>query len=116
MALLRFLLFNQFYCSTLNFTIMLTENVSFPHIIPVLVALRSKWAQTPPDPATSIMDPAWQGAGEYQFDKGWVFAKNDSKFLYMALDVVYDTGNDFGTGDYYWLSFDTDENRGISAN
>jgi hypothetical protein len=95
---------------------MLTSEVTMPPILPIVLALRSKWAETPIDPATSIMDTAWQNAGEYRFDRGWVLAKNDSKFLYLALDVVSETGNDFGTGDYYWLSFDTDENRGISSN
>jgi len=95
---------------------MLTSEVTIPPILPIVLALRSTWAETPLDPSVSIMDASWQGAGEYKFDRGWVFAKNDSKFLYMALDVVADTGNDFGTGDYYWLTFDTDENRGISAN
>ncbi|HEX6428698.1 MAG TPA: hypothetical protein VF008_13475 [Niastella sp.] len=96
---------------------MLTEeSVSIPPIFTAITALTSKWAESTIDPTTSIMDPSWTGAGEFQFAKGWVFAKNDSKFLYMALDVVGDTGNDFGTGDYYWLSFDVDENKGISAN
>ena len=95
---------------------MLTESISLPPVFPSLLGLRSKWAETPIDPATSIMDPIWSDSGLHQFDKGWVFAQNDSKFLYLALDVVADTGNDFGTGDYYWLSFDVDENKGISAN
>ena len=96
---------------------MLTEeSVSIPPIFTAITALTSKWAESPIDPTTSIMDAAWNGAGEFQFAKGWVLAKNDSKFLYMVLDVVGDTGNDFGTGDYYWLSFDVDENKGISAN
>jgi hypothetical protein len=92
------------------------ESISLPPIFTAATALISKWTETPIEPTTSVMDSAWNGAGEYEFPKGWVYAKNDAKFLYMVLDVVADTGNDFGTGDYYWLSFDVDENRGISAN
>jgi len=96
---------------------MLTEeSISLPPIFTAATALFSKWTETPIEPTTSIMDSAWNGAGEFQFPKGWVYAKNDAKFLYMVLDVVADTGNDFGTNDYYWLSFDVDENKGISAN
>lgn len=92
------------------------ERISLPPIFTAATALISKWTETPIEPTTSVMDSAWTGAGEYEFPKGWVYARNDAKFLYLVLDVVADTGNDFGTGDYYWLSFDVDENRGISAN
>lgn len=96
---------------------MLTEeSISLSHTFTAATALISTWTELPIDPTTSVMDSAWNGAGEYQFSKGWVYAKNDAKFLYMVLDVTADTGNDFGTNDYYWLSFDVDENRGISAN
>lgn len=96
---------------------MLTEeSISLAHTFSLATSLNSKWSESPIDPATSIMDSAWNGAGEFQFPNGWVYAKNDAKFLYLVLDVLADTGNDLGTGDYYWLSFDVDENRGISAN
>jgi hypothetical protein len=96
---------------------MLTEeSISLSHTFAAATSLISKWTESPLDPTTSIMDSAWNGAGEFQFPKGWVYAKNDAKFLYLVLDVIADTGNDYGTGDYYWLSFDVDENRGISAN
>src|ERR1044072_4393854 len=92
------------------------EKISLSHSFTAATAFDSKWTESPIDPATSIMDSAWNDAGLFQFPKGWVYAKNDAKFLYLALDVLADTGNDLGTGDYYWLSFDVDENRGISAN
>jgi hypothetical protein len=96
---------------------MLTEeSVSLSPVFTAGPSLTSKWSETPIDPTISIMDSAWNDAGEIPFSKGFVFAKNDANFLYMALDVVADTGNDLGTNDYYWLSFDVDENKAISSN
>jgi len=96
---------------------MLTEeSISLSPVFAAGPSLISKWSETPIDPTSSIMDSAWTGAGEIPFAKGWVYAKNDANFLYMALDVVADTGNDMGTNDYYWLSFDVDENKAISSN
>lgn len=95
---------------------MLTPRISTLPVFSFLFGLRSTWAETPLPPTLSITDTAWDGAGKMKFEKGYVMAKNDSRFLYLALDVVDDTGNDPGTGDYFWLSFDTDENRAISSN
>lgn len=84
-------------------------------IYSLLGGLRSTWANNPIDPNQSIMDESWEDPGYFKFEKGWVMAKNDANFLYLALDVVDDTGNDPGTGDYFWLSFDVDENRSITS-
>ena len=81
----------------------------------LLNGLRSNWAANPINPTLSIMDPAWDDSGYFKFGKGWVMAKNDANFLYLALDVVDDTGDDPGTGDYFWLTFDVDENRSITS-
>lgn len=85
-------------------------------IIPIIpLSLRSRWATTPIALNLSINDAAWSDAGYFKTDKCWVMAKNDAKFLYLALDVIADT-TDSGSQDYFWLSFDTDENRAITAN
>ncbi|MEM0998952.1 MAG: hypothetical protein AAGN35_17975 [Bacteroidota bacterium] len=91
-------------------------NFTLPPLFSILNGLVSKWAQTPISPELSINDPAWNEAGTMNFAKGVVMAKNDTRFLYLALDVTADTGNDPGTGDYFWLTFDVDENRAISSN
>ena len=47
---------------------------------------------------------------------GFIMVKNDANFLYLALDLVSDTGNTPGVGDYFWLSFDNDRNAAITSN
>jgi len=72
---------------------MLTEeSISLSHTVTAATALISKWTESPIEPTTSIMDSAWNGAGMLQFPKGWVYAKNDARFLYLVLDVIADTG------------------------
>ena len=85
---------------------------------PLLFAfpLKSEWAITPIDPAAPINSGGWEDAGTLKFSRGFVMAKNDANFLYLALDVVYDTGNDNGTNDYFWLSFDYNRDRAITSN
>jgi hypothetical protein len=51
-----------------------------------------------------------------EIPKGFLMAKNDDKFLYLAIDLVEDTTNDPGTGDYFWLTFDRNRNRAINPN
>ena len=91
---------------------------NFSITTPLLFAfpLKSEWAVNPIDPAASINSESWEGAGSLKFSRGYVMAKNDANFLYLALDVVYDTGNDSGTNDYFWLSFDANRDRGITSN
>lgn len=89
-------------------------------IVPILPLLDlpvfSKWAQNPLDMDSSINHASWQGAGKMKFGQNWLLAMNDSKFAYLAFDMTQDTGNDAGTGDYFWLSFDTNRDRSISPN
>ena len=51
-----------------------------------------------------------------EIPKGYLMAKNDEKFLYLAIDLTEDTTNDPGTGDYFWLTFDRNRNRAINPN
>jgi hypothetical protein len=41
--------------------------------------------------------------------------KNDAQFLYIALDLVVDNGQDLGTGDYFWLSVDNDAEKNLRS-
>jgi hypothetical protein len=47
---------------------------------------------------------------------GTILVQNDAQFLYVGVDVVKDVGNDPGTGDYFWLTFDVDKNKAITPN
>lgn len=85
---------------------------------PILFALplKSEWAQTPIDINAPFQSGGWEDSGTLKFSRGVVHAKNDAKFLYLALDLTEDKGNDTGTNDYFWLTFDKDRNRSITAN
>jgi hypothetical protein len=91
-----------------NFTINTPLLFAFP--------LKSEWAVNPIDLNAPINSGGWEDAGQLKFSRGYVLAKNDARFLYLALDVLDDTGNDRGTNDYFWLSFDFNRDRSITAN
>ena len=80
-----------------------------------LFSLRSEWAVEPINLNEPLNSDGWKHAGALKFAKGWVLAKNDANFLYLAIDVTEDTGNDPGTDDYFWLTFDVDRDRSISS-
>ncbi|MCC4211571.1 hypothetical protein [Leeuwenhoekiella parthenopeia] len=83
-----------------------------------MATLQSSWAPEPLDLTESLNDEVWTGSYENQMEipGGFLWAKNDAEFLYMAVDFVEDTQNDPGTGDYFWLTFDTNRNRAITPN
>jgi len=85
---------------------------------PLLFAfpLKSEWAVNPIDLNAPINSGGWEDSGQLKFSRGFVLAKNDARFLYLALDVLDDTGNDSSTNDYFWLSFDSNRDRTITAN
>ncbi|WP_420574627.1 hypothetical protein [Kordia sp.] len=78
--------------------------------------IKSTWAGTPITLEDQLEDAVWSGALEKQmeFDGGFMIAKNDAKYLYVVLDVVKDTHNDPGTGDYFWFTFDRNRNKAIT--
>lgn len=78
--------------------------------------LVSTWVDTPINLEDSINDPSWNDAGIMNTSKGKVMAKNNSEFLYIALDVLSDQGNDAGTADYFWFTFDRNRNAAITPN
>ncbi|HTP81613.1 MAG TPA: hypothetical protein VMQ11_01640 [Alphaproteobacteria bacterium] len=82
-----------------------------------MASLQSGWCAQPLT-LTGILDAArWGGAGSMAVPNlGTILVQNDGQSLYVGLDVVKDTGNDPGTGDYFWLSFDVDKNKAITPN
>jgi hypothetical protein len=95
----------------------LTPKISIPPIL-LRQTLRSTWAPTSLNLTESLNSEAWAGAQleQMKIPKGFVLAKNDDRFLYIAIDLVEDTTNDPGTGDYFWLTFDRNRNRAINPN
>lgn len=78
--------------------------------------IKSKWAAIPISLDASLDEDVWSGALEHQMKipGGYMLAKNDAKYLYVALDMVKDTHNDPGTGDYFWFTFDRNRNKTIT--
>ncbi len=77
--------------------------------------LRSVWTSTPINVSAAYSPAAWADAGTMHLPVGLMLVKNDDKFLYIALDLAGDNGNSPGTNDYFWLTFDVDRNRSITA-
>ena len=75
-----------------------------------------KWAHTPIQLTDSLNDSVWTDAGKMAIPGGFLMAKNDAQYLYAALDMVDDTGNDAATGDYFWFTFDRNRNANINPN
>ncbi len=82
----------------------------------IMSTLVSTWVDVPINLDDSINDPLWADAGVLSIAKGKMMVKNNSEFLYVALDVTADQGNDPGTGDYFWFTFDRNRNAAITPN
>ena len=91
-----------------------TPLTPFPPIIPLLQVVRSAWALTPIAIGGALTAAEWDDAGHMTIPGGTLMAKNDATYLYVALDLTADTGNDPGTGDYFWFTVDVDRNGAIT--
>jgi hypothetical protein len=79
-----------------------------------MATIISSWATSPITPNGVLSGPEWASAGKMPIPAGYLLAKNDSTFLYIALDMVGDHGNDPGVGDYFWFSVDNNHNHAIT--
>jgi hypothetical protein len=82
----------------------------------IMASVLSTWAQSPIQLTETLNDAAWENAGKIPIPGGFLLLKNDAHFLYTALDLVQDTSNDAGTGDYFWFTFDRNRNGNINPN
>ncbi|MEI6276791.1 MAG: hypothetical protein WCP08_12415 [Prolixibacteraceae bacterium] len=76
----------------------------------------SSWADVPINLTEGLGDQVWSGAGIMPIPGGFIHTKNDAVFLYAALDIVGDTGNDSGVGDFFWFTFDRNRDGNITPN
>lgn len=76
----------------------------------------SSWAGIPIKLTENLSDPVWDGAGKMAITNGFIITKNDAQFLYVALDMVNDIGNDLGVGDFFWFTFDRNRDGNITPN
>ncbi len=81
-----------------------------------MAIVRSTWTSTPIPNDGMLPAAEWTEAGSLPVPGGFLMVKNDSANVYVALDVVNDTGNDVGTADYYWFVVDSDNNAAITVN
>jgi hypothetical protein len=81
-----------------------------------MASVHSVWASTVPSISGTFTPGEWTSAGTMPMPGGFIMVKNDANFLYVALDLISDTGNTPGVGDYFWLTFDTDRNAAITPN
>ena len=81
-----------------------------------MASVHSVWASTVPSISGTFTPAEWTSAGTMPMPGGFIMVKNDANFLYVALDLISDTGNTPGVGDYFWLTFDTDRNAAITPN
>ena len=83
--------------------------------------LISSWA-TNHQSVNAQFDADWKNSrNAIRLGNGWLFARNDSKTLFLLIDLTGDTGNDpplnsSPWGDYLSLTVDIDLNRKISPN
>lgn len=85
-----------------------------------MAMVRSGWAKSSPLISGSFSPGEWDNAGKLPIvvklpnPVAYLLVKNDSQYLYLAIDLIGDTGNDIGTHDYVLLGFDVDGNRCIT--
>ena len=85
-------------------------------ITPVLSSsIRSKWAERRILIGGVLSNIEWNGAGKMKIPGGYLLVKNDNDYMYVALDLTDDYGNDTGTEDYFWISIDVDKNKKITS-
>jgi len=80
-----------------------------------MASVNSTWASSPVSIPGPFNPADWSGAGSLPMPGGFLWVKNDPNFLYLAIDLVSDTGNSPGVGDYFWLSFDVDRSGSITS-
>lgn len=95
-------------------TVVETERTASDALMIGAKAVRSTWASSPISISGTFQPKEWAGAGIMPMPDGFIWVKNDSKFLYFALDLVHDTGKSPGVGDYFWLTFDVDRDCAIT--
>ncbi len=81
-------------------------------------SIYSLWANVPIGLSETVAHESWAGAQEQQMKVpgGYLWAKNDARFLYLIIDFVEDSHEDPGVGDYFWFTFDTNRNGTITPN
>lgn len=81
-----------------------------------MASVASRWAGSAPMVSGTFAPGEWNGAGTLAMPGGSILVKNNAEFLYLAIDLVNDTGNSPGVGDYFWLSFDVNGSDSATPN
>jgi len=79
-----------------------------------MTIISSPWASPPIITDGNLSQAGWHGAGKMALGtEGTLWVKNDSRWLYVALDMTSDSGAP-GDKDGFWLTIDVDGNRQIT--
>ncbi len=81
---------------------------------PDALTLNSVYVSTPPVLDGSLNFGEWNYGTNIPFHDGNISVVNDSTRLYVLVDVTGETTND--SSDYFWVTFDTNQNKAIDAN
>lgn len=86
-----------------------------------MATITSKWTSSPIAVNGVLGAAQWGDAPKMPLKTrsvkyGTLMVKNDSQYLYVALDVTRDQNNDPGTNDYFWFCVDVDGNQAVSPN
>jgi hypothetical protein len=86
-----------------------------------MATIISKWTPNPIAINGILGAAQWADAPQMPLQNGGVnygtlMVKNDHQYLYVALDVTRDQGNDLGTNDYFWFCVDVDGNSAVTPN
>ncbi|MFN2198489.1 MAG: hypothetical protein ACK2UW_20375, partial [Anaerolineales bacterium] len=92
----------------------LTETAVKVQAAPADTPLSSVFVTTPPIIDGSIGFGEWSNAATIPFNHGYLTVVNDGIRLYVLINVTGDTSD--SSTDYFWLSFDNDNNHAITAN
>jgi hypothetical protein len=84
---------------------------------PDSLTVTSSFTSTPPTLDGVISSGEWDMSNKLPFDNGFLSFRNDGIRLYVLIDVLYDLhADDLGSGDYFYLTFDTNQNGVIDPN
>lgn len=86
--------------------------------INVAQGLFTPFTHNPPVIDGIITGNEWTGAPVYDLPHGYLIAKHDSDYIYILIDLIGDTGEDNPPSpqDYFWLTFDVDQDKAITSN
>jgi hypothetical protein len=85
--------------------------------ISIVYGLYTPRTINPPVIDGAITGDEWVGAPQLELPHGYMVAKHDNEYIYILIDLVGDPGEDNPPppNDYFWLTFDVDQDGAITS-